>query len=130
MNPYTFLFYILYKFIKLTTKEEHQEQVPRSASSLYLICLTNNFAAIIIFTKAVKYFSLNLIFQILEFAIVPIIIYFLNKLLFIDNESYLDIEARYDNKNLLKKEHFIIIAVFYIVISVGFLIWSGVNYNK
>jgi hypothetical protein len=124
------MFYIIYKFIKLTTKEELQEHVPESASSLYLICLTNNYAAIIIATKAVKYFPSNLIFGILVFAIVPIFLYFLNKSLFIVNENYLDIEVTYDNKNSLKKAHFIIITVSYIVISIGLLIWSGVNYNK
>jgi hypothetical protein len=129
MNPYTYLFYIIYKFIKLTTKEELQEHVPKSATSLYLICLTNNYAAIVIATKAVKYFPLNLIFEILVFAIVPIILYFLNKSFFIDNENYLDIEATYDKKNSLKKGHFIIITVSYIVTSIGFLIWSGVTYK-
>jgi hypothetical protein len=130
MNPYTYLFYIIYKFIKLTTKEELQEHVSKSASSLYLICLTNNYAAIVITTKSVKYFPSNLIFGILVFAIVPIILYFLNNSLFIDNENYLDIEDTYDKKNSMKKGHFIIITVSYIVLSIGFLIWSGVNYNR
>lgn len=130
MNPYNYLFYIIYKFVKLTTKEELQQDVPKSASSLYLICLTNNYAAIVISTKAVKYFPSNLFFGILVFAIAPIIIYFLNKSLFIENENYLDIEVNYDKKNSLKKPHFIIITVIYIIVSIGFLICSGVNYNR
>lgn len=130
MNPYTYLFYIIYKFIKLTTKEKLQEHVTKSASSLYLICLTNNYAAVVISTKGVKYFPSNLFFGILVFATVPTIIHFVNKSLFIDNENYLDIEAKYDKKNTLKKAHFIIITFIYIVASIGILIWSGVNYNS
>jgi hypothetical protein len=130
MNPYNYLFYLIYKFIKLTTKEELQPHVPESASSLYLICLTNNYAALVISTNTAKYFPSNLIFGILVFAIVPIIIYFLNKSLFIDNENYLDIEVNYDKKNSLRKVHFIIITVTYILVSIGFLIWSGINYSK
>jgi hypothetical protein len=130
MNPYTYLFYLIYKFIKLTTKEELQEHVPKSASSLYLICLTNNYAAIVIATGAVNYFPLNLIFGILVFSIVPIIVYYINKSLFIDNENYLNIEATYDKKNSLKKGHFIIITVSYILGSIGFLIWSGIMYQN
>jgi hypothetical protein len=130
MNPYTFLFYIIYKFIKLTTKEDLQEHVPKSAFSLYLICLTNNYAILVITTKMVKYFPSNLVFGILVFAVVPIIIYLLNKSLFIDNDNYLDIEVNYDKRNSLKRVHFIIITVVYIVLSIGFLIWTGVNYIK
>ena len=130
MNPYTYLFYILYKFIKLTTKDELQEQVPKSATSLYLVCLTNNYAALIIGTKVIKYFPSNLVLTILVFAIVPIIIYFINKSLFIDNENYLKVEAKYDRKNSLKKAHFVTIATLYIVASIGLMVWAGINYNK
>lgn len=130
MNPYTYLFYILYKFIKLTTKDELQEQVPKSATSLYLVCLTNNYAALIIGTKMIKYFPSNLVLTILVFAIVPIIIYFINKSLFFDNENYLKIEAKYDRKNSLKKVHFVTIATLYIVASIGLMVWAGINYNK
>jgi hypothetical protein len=78
----------------------------------------------------VKYFPSNLVFGILVFAVVPIIIYLLNKSLFIDNDNYLDIEVNYDKRNSLKRVHFIIITVVYIVLSIGFLIWTGVNYIK
>lgn len=130
MNPYNYLFYIIYKFIKLTTKEELQDQVPMSAVSLYLVCLTNNYAALVIGTKVIKYFPSNIVLSIMVFAIVPIILYYVNKSLFIANENYLDIEAKYDARSSLKKIHFIIITVVYIVISIGFLILSGVNYYK
>lgn len=130
MNPYTYLFYIIYKFIKFTTKEELQDHIPKSATALYLICLTNNYAVIIIGTKIINYFPSNLILTILAFAIVPAILYFVNKSLFIDNQNYLEVESKYDKKNSLTKTHFIVITILYIIASIGFMIWSGVNYKK
>jgi len=130
MNIYTYLFYIIYKFIKLTTKAELKDDVPMSAFSLYFVCLTNNYASLLITTKIIKYFPLNLVLTILAFSIVPIIIYLVNESLFIANENYLNLEKMYDKKNTLKKIHFIIITVIYITASICFLIWSGVNYRK
>lgn len=130
MNPYYYLFYIIYKFIKLTTKEELQDHVPPSAHALFFICLTNNYIAIIISTHAIKFLSSNLILFGIVFSIVPITLYFVNKHLFISDEKYLAIERKYDELNRLTKTHFILLTVLYIVVSIGFMIWAGINYNK
>lgn len=128
MSLYNFLFYILYKFVKLTTKVELQDQVPSSAHAGLFVCLTNNYATFLIFTGLIQYFPKNIYLSIIIFSIVPIFVHFFNKKLFIANENYKKIEEYYDKNNKLKKVHFILIAVLYIILSIGTMILAGINY--
>lgn len=129
-TPFHFLYYFLYKFIKLTTPNNKQSLVADSALNLLLICITNNGAAIIMETRLVKFFPENIYLSVGLFAIFPIGLYFLSRKLFIQQGRYDDIARYYDQKNDLKKYHFIIFSVFYIVFSLTTMIWSGINYEN
>ena len=130
LNPYYWLFYILYKFIKLTTKQELQHIVPESSTNVLLIGLTNYLATFFIFTRIFQYFPKNIYSSIIVFSIIPVSLYFINKHLFIKNEKYKEIENYYDKNNKLKKGHFILIAILYLGLSTGMMIWAGINYTN
>jgi hypothetical protein len=130
INIYKYIFYILYKFIKLTTKKEFQNEVPNATCTLYLICLTQNYATVLIFTKAIQFFPANVLATITLFSIVPITIYFINQNLFIKDDKYVVIENYYDEKNRLGKKSFIGISVAYCLLSIGLMILAGINYTR
>jgi uncharacterized membrane protein len=127
MNPYNFLFYIIYKFIKLTTPQNLKQVVPDSASNLFLICLINNLLAILILINPFQFIEYK--FSIFAFIFIGVIafLYFFNKKTFIDNTRYKELEQLYDVKLNLKKPHIIVMAILYIILSIGVMIWAGIN---
>jgi hypothetical protein len=116
--------------VKLTTNEKLQMQVPSSALAGLFVGLTNNYAALLIHTDAIHFFTKNIFLSIITFSVVPIIIYRFNKRLFIANQNFKKIEDHYDVSNKLKKIHFILIAALYLFGSLGMMIWAGLNYAK
>jgi EamA domain-containing membrane protein RarD len=130
MNPYNYLFYIIYKFVKFTTDEKLQKQVPSSALAGLFIGLTNNYAALIIQIDAIHIFTKNIFLSIIIFSVVPIVIYRFNKRLFIANENFKKIENHYDVSNKLKKIHFILITALYLFGSLILMIWVGIYHTK
>lgn len=129
LNPFYYLFYIIYKFVKLTTKKELQDQVPSAALAGIFIGLTNNYVALILYTKITHHFESDIFSSVVIFSLFPILIYFLCRRLLIRDEKYISIEVHFDEKNKLSKIHFIFISTLYLVGSIGLMIWSGVNSN-
>lgn len=129
LNPYSFLFYILYKFIKLTTSKDLKEVVPNSATNLYLICLTNNLLTIIIFTKPFQFIAYDFLKFAFAFAGAIVFLYFFNEKLFLRNNRYIELEQFYDKKLRFRKRHFILLAILYIILSIGTMIWAGINFT-
>jgi uncharacterized BrkB/YihY/UPF0761 family membrane protein len=129
MNPYYYLFYIIYKFVKLTAKEEHQDQVPSSALASFFFGFTNFLLAIIILINPFKYISYSLPVFGTAFIFINILFYLINRKILIKDKKYLEIENHYDKTNKLEKKHFILIAALYMLGSVGLMIWAGINYT-
>ena len=128
-NPYHYLFYIIYKFVKLTTKQELQNQVASSAHHTLFFGFTNFFLALVILTNPFRFITYRLsIFAFLLIGI-NILFFYSSRNSFIKNEKYKDIEKKYDQTNKLKKKHFIPISVLYMIGSIAALIYSGINYT-
>lgn len=130
MNPFYYLFYIIYKFVKLTTKKELQYKVPSAALAGVFIGVTSNYVALVLYSKITHHFESNIFTSIVVFSLFPIFIYFLCRRLLISDEIYLSIETHFDKKNKLSKIHFIFISILYLVGSIGLMIWSGVSYTN
>ncbi len=128
MNPYYYLFYIIFKFVKLTTKEELQDQVPSSALASLFFGFTNYLLAIIILINPYKYIPYSLPVFGTIFIGVNVLFYFANRKLLVKDKKYIEIERYYDKKNKLKKIHFILITAFYMLGSIGTMIFAGINY--
>ena len=129
-TPFHYSFYLVYKFIELTTSKNKQHLVAESTLNLLLICLTNNIAAIILFSRVVIFFPENIYFSITLFSIIPISLYFLCRKLFLKGRKYDNIVKFYNERNVLKKYHFVIITVLYMVLSLATMIWAGINYSS
>ena len=129
-TPYHYLFYIIYKFIKLTTKKEDQHLVAESTLNLMIICLTNNIAAMYIYSGIIKYLPDNIYLSVLIFSVAPISLYVISRLLFIRDNSFIDVANYYDKTNDLTKRHFILIGVLYAVVSLGTMILAGIYYTR
>ena len=130
MNPYQILYYILYKFIKTTTKDSQQDQVKNSTDALFFICLTQNFTMLLILTNLIRLFPSNKFLFGLIFSIVPITMYFFNKWYFTEDDKYLQIENKFDQKLNISKVTFILLSMFYILLTIGGMITAGINFNK
>jgi purine-cytosine permease-like protein len=128
MNIYNYLFYILYKCVKLTTKQDLQPLVAQSTTNVLLFGITNYYLAILIFVNPFQYISYNILLLIIIFVTPLISLYFFNKRFFLRNEKYKEIESLYDNQNKLKKVQFILITALYMSGSIGMMIWAGINY--
>lgn len=128
-NLYYYLFYIIYKFVKLTTKQELQDQVPSSAHAGYFIGLNSNLLTIFIFTRILRLLPKDYISFAVVYVIISVSLYYFNKYLFLKNEKYKEIESYYDKSNKFKKTHFILIAVFYMIFSIGTMILAGIYYK-
>lgn len=128
MNPYYYLFYIIYKCVKLTTKENLQHLVPESSTNVLLFGITNYFGVTLTLTKVIQFFPINKILFLLLFSTFPIILYFINKSLFLYNSNYKKIEEYYDKTNRLKKIHFILITIAYMAFSIILMILAGIKY--
>jgi hypothetical protein len=76
----------------------------------------------------IQFFPINKILFLLLFSIFPIILYFINKSLFLYNSNYKKIEEYYDKTNRLKKIHFILITITYMTFSIILMILAGITY--
>jgi chromate transport protein ChrA len=121
---------MFYKFVKLTTDKDKQDLVLESSTNAMLAFVSMNILTILIFTKLLSYFPGNKIFFYLLYLVIPVSLFFINKLLFVKGQRYKEIETYYDKKNNLKKGHFILLAVVYMLASIGALILTGIYYNS
>ena len=128
MNPYYYLFYIIYKFVKLTTKEELQDQAPSSALASLFFGFTNYLLASIILINPFKYIPYNIFAFGIIFIGVNALFYFANRKLIVKDKKYIEIENYYDKNNKLKKSHFILITTLYMLGSIVTMILAGVTY--
>ncbi|GEM_PF-4775340 len=135
LKPYFFLFYVLYKYIDLTSSEKLKQKhpVPGSACALLFWCLANNFMAFLFISNLLYRYILGnisfILFAII-FIIPLIIIYFTNKKLFLKSNNYKKIITYFDERTNLKKIHFILISGFYQVFSLSTMILSGILYSR
>jgi hypothetical protein len=129
-NPYYWLFYIVYKSTKLTTKKELQHIVPSSSVNVFMIGLINYYISFVIYSKILNFFPENIYQFLIILSILPLGLFFLNKFLFFKDEKYKKIEIFFDKNNNLTKVHFIVILFFYLFGSVGALVWAGINYKS
>lgn len=130
MNPYYYLFYLIYKFVKLTTKKELQDQVPKAALASLFFGLINYYAAVIIIINPFQYIHYSVQLLIIIFILPLIILYFLNRYFFLKNGKYEEIEQYYDRTNKLKKIHFILITALYMALSIGAMVGAGIFYSS
>ena len=128
MNPFYYLFYIIYKFVKLTTKEELQDQVPSSALASLFFGFTDYLLASIILINPFKYIPYNLPVFGTIFIGVNALFYFANRKLIVKDKKYIEIENYYDKNNKLKKSHFILITTLYMLGSIVTMILAGITY--
>lgn len=130
INPYCYLFYIIYKCVKLTTKSDLQDLVPESTNNAFVFGATNYYLTFIIVINPFQYVNYNFNLFAVVFIIPIAILYFLNKKLLISNEKYKQIEVHFDKTNKLKKIHFILITGLYMFGSIAAMIWAGINYSN
>lgn len=128
MNMYKYLFFILYKCVQLTTKQDLQHLVPQSTTNVFLFGVTNYYLAFLIFVNPFQFLTYSFPILMLIFVTPLISLYFFNKRFFLKNENYKEIESLYNNHNNLKKKHFILITALYMLGSIGMMIWAGINY--
>jgi purine-cytosine permease-like protein len=123
-NPYYWSFYIVYKFIKLTTKKELQDIVPESSTNVFFMGLFNYIFFVYSFSNILSYFPNDYYLFFIVSCIIPICLFFLNRYLFLKDENYKKIEEYFDKKNNLKKNHFILIFIVYILGSIAAMLFA------
>jgi hypothetical protein len=129
MNPYYFLYYILYKCVKLTTRQDLQHLAAESATNILVFGIINYTGSFLIFTKLIKYFPDNLLLTIVIVLTYTLLVYLLNKRFFLHTTQYRMIESFYDEKTKLKKAHFIIFTFIYMALSISLMVLAGINYR-
>jgi len=129
MNPYHILYFFLYKFIKITTKQSLQNHVKPSTDALFFICLFHNFNMILILSHSIKYLPSLKLFFVLTYLVPAISLYYFNKRHFSTSDRYLRIETKYDSKFKLSKVSFIAIATSYIFLSIAGMLIAGIYYS-
>jgi hypothetical protein len=128
MNPYYYLYYIIFKFLDLNATSETKVHVSSVSESLLLIGLTNYHLSFILIIKPFRYIDYSIpLFAII--LVVPIIaLYFVNKQFIIKERKYEIIKNNFDKNNKLTKTHFTFLAILYLVGSIVMMIWAGINY--
>lgn len=122
------VFEVIYKCVKLTTKEDLKDLVPESSTNILLFGMTNYLLSILILLKPFQFIPYSFLTFAFSFVGLLCALYFLNKKLFIQENNYENIERYYDRKNKLKKIHFVFIVVVYMLLSVCMMIYVGINY--
>lgn len=129
-NLYYWLYYIVYKFVKLTSKQQLLNVVPTTSADVFLIGLINYYISFMLYLRVLELFPNNVYLFLAILSIFPIFLFFLNKLLFLKNENYKKIENYFDKKNNFKRIHFILMSLTYLFASLVILVWVGTNYKN
>lgn len=122
MNPYLFLYYLVYKLIFFTTPKEKINEIEESTIILFSISIFFNLLSFQLITKLDKYLPLERFLFFLIFSVVVLFIYFINRYLYKKNISTWLQNNSYFKSKLL----YIICGILYLITSFYsffYLIW-------
>lgn len=125
-NPYYIAFWVLYKFIKLTTPDKIKDVIPESTHNLYLFCLTNNILTLFLIVNPTRNIKISYFLLLLLFGILMFLVSQFNKYLFLKSDKYLRIESDFDAKYKLSKGTLILLAILYMTSSIAFMVICGI----
>lgn len=129
MNLYYYLYYVIYKFLSFNATYETTDRVPSVCHYLLLVGLTNYYLSFLLTINLFKYINYNFPFFAIIFILPIPLLYFFNEKEIIKNHKYKKIIDSFDQKNKLKKLHFIILSVLYLLGSIIAMILAGLNYT-
>ena len=129
-TPYHYLFYLIYKFVKFTTKSEQQHLVLDATLNALLFSFTGYSITFYIIVGLASLFPADKMLFGMVFITPLILLYIMNRYLFLKKEKYRKIEAHYDQNNKLKKGQFIVIAITYMLFSICTPILAGIHYSS
>lgn len=79
--------------------------------------------------KIIRYFPFSFFGFALVYLVLSVFIYYFNKKLLISSKKYEEIESYYDSKYNLQKTPIILIAVFYMILSISMMVLAGIYYK-
>ncbi len=122
MNPYIFLYYLVYKLIFFTTPKKKVDEIKESTIILFSMSMFFNLLSFQLITKLDTYLPSGRFLFFLIFSIVILSIYFINRYLYKKNiRSWLQNNSYFKSKLL-----YIVCGILYLVISFYsffYLIW-------
>lgn len=127
LTTYSFVFYICFKYIKLTSPKNIKEtDIPRMGFNYLLFCQTNNIITMFLVLNPYRNLRMNYYSVLLGLVIIIVLLALINKYLFLKEKKYQYIESEFDNRYGLSKKAIILIALFYSIISLALMIISGI----
>ena len=128
MNLYKCLFYIHYKVSNLSKKARESNQAADFALGMVIQPIFFILMGLLISTRLLSIIPIAILTPVIILLFVAV--YYFSKLTFIKNENYIEIVHHFDKTNKLKNGHFVAIYILLALFSIGFMIVSGIYYNR
>ena len=128
VNFYKYLYYRHLKVSNLSKKARQSNQVAESALSMVCLPIYLILVGLLISTRLLSIIPIAYLTAIIILLFVAV--YYFSKLMFIKNKNYIEIERHFDKTNKLKNGHFVAIYILLALFSIGFMITSGIYYNR
>ncbi len=130
MKIYDYIYYVIYKCIKLTTPESQKHAILFSSIMVISVNLIMIFSGLIISLSLLKNVEINYNKFLIIFFCGSISIYLLNRIIFLRKKRYQSIEKYFDETNRLEKKHFILLNVLFMLVGLSAVIGSGIYYSS